>query len=133
MCKEELLKCIRKEEVIFWAGAGFSKYAGYPLGSELKDYIFNNLSKADQVEVGMNLPLDDMAEAFIRFNKGIKQGLFQLLEPAFYKTPVSTTNHDLLSQIPHFRTIITTNYDRMFEQAYGDKSVKIFRDSDVTK
>jgi len=43
MNKEDLFNYIRKEEVVIWAGAGFSKYAGYPLGGELKDLIFNAL------------------------------------------------------------------------------------------
>lgn len=32
MDKQKLFEYIRGEDVVIWAGAGFSKYAGYPLG-----------------------------------------------------------------------------------------------------
>lgn len=37
MEKERIFELIRKEEVLLFAGAGLSRYAGYPSGKELAE------------------------------------------------------------------------------------------------
>ena len=36
-----------------------------------------------------------------------------------------------MALIPHIKTIITTNYDNLFEKNYGDKCVVIRTDADI--
>lgn len=44
MDKHKLFEYIRGEDVVIWAGAGFSRYAGYPLGGQLCDLLYQRLS-----------------------------------------------------------------------------------------
>lgn len=126
MINQRLLELIRKEDVLLFAGAGMSIYSGYPSGLALAKILFNNLSKDEQrdIEYSDNLPrlADDI------FNlKNSKQYLFQTLKMEFSKEPSSTATHDLLAKIPHFKTIITTNYDTLFETT--NKNLEIIRRS----
>ena len=120
MYKDNLFKLIRKEKVVLWAGAGFSLYAGYPSGKQLTEILFENLSEEEKQEVSKDLPLPDLAEKIYRLRLNKKNAIFQVLrDTILYHTPLSTEYHDKLATIPHFKTIITTNYDHLFEKAYG--------------
>ena len=120
MFKDNLFKLIRKEKVVLWAGAGFSLYAGYPSGKQLTEILFENLSEEEKQEVSKDLSLPDLAEKIYRLRLNKKNAIFQVLrDTILYHTPLSTEYHDKLATIPHFKTIITTNYDPLFEKAYG--------------
>lgn len=131
MSKERLFQYIREEKVTIWAGAGFSKYAGYPLAGELRDKIFAKLDPAEQSLVDNRSPLDVLTEEFVRIKHGDKTMLYEILVESFCKAPSSTEQHDLLAGIPHIKDIITTNYDPLFETAYAGRSSVIIRDQDV--
>jgi len=133
MQKEKLFEYIRKEEVIIWAGAGFSKYAGYPSGAQLAEIIYNHLSPTEQQETNSNYPLDYLSEDFVRIKDGSRKALNKILKKTFSKTPESTAYHSQLATIPHFKTIITTNYDALFELAYGDNGNKLFQERDMAR
>jgi len=125
MYKESLFQLIRNEEVVLWAGAGMSMYAGYPSGVALAKQIYFDLPDSQRTYVNENMGLTSLAEEY-RAIKGTRNGLIVLLTKCFHSSPTSIEYHQKLSQIPHFKTIITTNYDRLFETAYGDKAQLIF-------
>lgn len=131
MHKENLFELIRKEEVVIWAGAGLSLYAGYPSGKDLKAIIYNSLTEEEQKIVDINFPLQDLAEEVLRI-RGNRNHLIRLLIKTFVDPePTSTATHDSISIIPHFKTIITTNYDKLFENAYGKNGQVIYSNKQV--
>jgi len=123
MNRERLFELIRKEEVIIWAGAGLSLYAGFPSGKMLVEILYNTLSKLEKREVKKSLLLPDFAEEFCRIKGNDVNPLIQILNDTFINfTPDSIICHDKIASIPHFKTIITTNYDRLFETSYDTKA-----------
>lgn len=131
MYKENLFELIRKEEMIIWAGAGMSLYAGYPSGKRLAEILVENLTSKEKEGIDTNIPLPELAEEFYRLKGNNKNSLLQILNETFLKKSESTYTHDRLSIIPHFRTIITTNYDSLFEDSYGQKAQKIYKTTHI--
>jgi hypothetical protein len=131
MSKENLFELVRKEEVILWAGAGMSIYAGYPSGNELSRILYNDLNEEIREEIDPTLPLMDMAEMYIRSKRGSRNELNQLLTKTFRVKPKATKFHVDLASIPHIKTIITTNYDNLFENAFGENGHSIFKPNQV--
>lgn len=122
MYKENLFELIRNEEVIIWAGAGLSLYAGYPSGQRLGEILVENLSQQERRNINENLPLPDLAEEFFRLKGNNRNALIKILKQTFLdKEPTSTICHQNLANIPHFKTIITTNYDSLIENAFKQK------------
>lgn len=131
MSQEDLFEAIRKEDVVVFAGAGFSRYAGYPVGGRLAQMLVERLTPEQKLKISVGAPLDYLSEEIIRINFGSRDLVNMVLDEAFGAQPVSTSDHDLFASIPHFKTIITTNYDALFENAYDD-SVLVFREQDVS-
>jgi hypothetical protein len=129
----DLFEAVRREDVVIFAGAGFSKYAGYPLGGALAELFYQALTPEEQVKVVRGWPLDYLTEEVVRIRHGSRNLLNKLLDEIYAAPAESTEDHDLLATIPHFRTIITTNYDALFESAYGDTARLIFRDADIAR
>ncbi len=122
MYKDNLFQLIREEEVIIWAGAGLSFYAGFPSGKRLGEILTESLSKAEKELLPTSLMLPDLAEEYYRIKGNNKNSLLKILNKIFLDfTPESTTCHDKIASIPHFKTIITTNYDKMFENSQKQK------------
>jgi NAD-dependent SIR2 family protein deacetylase len=132
MSKESLFKHIRSEDVVLWVGAGFSGYAGYPVGNALRDQIAAVLQPEERKLVDPNLSLADLAEEFVRLKNGSKNELIRLVRTIYSKDPVSTKDHQALAAIPHIKTIITTNYDPLLERVYGERGNLILRESDIS-
>lgn len=131
MYKENLFELIRKEEVIIWAGAGMSLYAGYPSGKKLGEILVENLSAKEKESLDTNLTLPNLAEEFYRLKGNNKNSLIRILNETFKKKAESTDTHEKLSIIPHFKTIITTNYDSLFEDAYKQKAQVIYKTKQI--
>lgn len=132
MSKENLFKLIRSEDVVIWAGSGMSKYAGFPLGDELKKIIFDSLSKSEKEIINYNLSLPDFAEDFFRLKSNNKNTLIKILKKTFIdKEPICLDTHKKLSTISHFKTIITTNYDNLFESTYKNKGQVLYQSKQI--
>jgi hypothetical protein len=131
MYKDSLFQLIRNEDVILWAGAGLSLYAGYPSGKSLRDELCNSLSPSEIQALDTNLNLPDFAEEIYRL-KGTKNPILQILKRIFKnKLPDTIEFHEKLAQIPHIQTIITTNFDDLFEKAYGGKCEILTKSKDI--
>lgn len=129
---QKLFELIRKEKVIIWAGAGLSLYAGYPSGKQLVNFLFDTLSKSEKREISKSITLSDFAETYYRIKEHDMSSIVHVLNKIFIETsPKSTEHHEKLATIPHFKTIITTNYDQLFEIAYGQKGQVAFLSNQI--
>jgi hypothetical protein len=123
-----LCKLIRQEKVIFWVGSGFSSYAGYPKGPELTSLLLADLGEL-LGETPVPRSLNEVADIYISV-KG-RDALIELLKEHYGKTPQRFDIHESLALINRIKYIITTNYDSLFEHAYGDRIVKIAHDDEL--
>ena len=127
----ELINQIRSGNVILWAGSGFSRYAGYPDGKKLAEIIKGNAQEPDSEYFEDKQQLIDVAQEFTEFYGS--ERLIEILKSVFNEEPTSLQYHQLLAQIPQITHIITTNYDMLFEKAYGDKICSVVKDPDIPK
>lgn len=117
---ERLITLIRNKEIILWAGSGLSLYAGYPSGTAFCDIICNAAKSENDKEILLRHKsvLMNIAEEFEQLYS--RDELIGLVSAHFDKPPsVCPHAHYLCTQIPKIDTIITTNYDHLFEYAYG--------------
>lgn len=132
MAKEHLYKLIREESVVLWAGAGLSIDAGYPSGSSLSRILFDDLDTDQRDKISPNLTLPDMAEEYIKFCNGNRNRINRLLIRHFIEAkPSSMSTYNTIANIPHFKNIVTTNYDHLFEKAYKGDSKSVNCDKDL--
>lgn len=127
MSKERIFELIRKEEATFFVGAGMSLYAGYPSGAILAEILYNNLTSDLQKQIDFTSNLPKLAEDIYYLKGGNKNYLIEMLKKEFQKVPTSSETHQLLSKIPQIKTIITTNYDTLFETT--NKNLEVIRKS----
>jgi hypothetical protein len=107
-----LCEDVREGKVVFWVGAGFSSYAGYPSGMEFTKYLQHILGIQENEEQALSV----VSEKFKN-----REELLNVLKSVYGKEPEHDEIHKSLSLLPHIPYIITTNYDMLFERAYGDK------------
>lgn len=125
--KEKVFELIRQEKVTIWIGSGMSKYAGYPDGNQLSSLLYDSLDEEEKNLISKTTALPDLAQEVLDL-KDDRGFLINLLrEHIGEQRPVSTEYHDLIAKIPHFKTIITTNYDTMIENALGDRCQVLFK------
>lgn len=127
---EEVIQKIRRGELILWVGSGFSKFAGYPTGSQLADIIKKKLNHKEKKHLKTKFNLDDVTEEFVQMRS--RKELISILQEVFKKKPTKLTLHETISQIPQIQTIITTNYDKTFELVYGSDVSTFINDKDIS-
>ena len=129
---EELFEKIRSGEVSLWIGSGLSKYAGYPTADELTKVFYTKCLESVGIDESLkNLPLDRITEKYVRICNGSRSSLNKLIKDIFGKAPINTVHHDIISRIPHLNEIITTNYDCLLENSFGNRGTVIRKDIDV--
>jgi len=125
---KQVCEAVRKEEVVFWAGAGFSAYAGYPAGKVFARMLAGELGENPPDE---ELILPNWAE---RYEEAKGRGaLLARIGEVCGKEPSSIEAHRLLSRIKGIPYIVTTNYDRLFEIAFGDAIISIASEQELPK
>lgn len=115
----KLNSCIRKGEVTLFLGSGFSFKAGAPSASDISHYLVDSMEPSDRENLGSNRDLDYISYEF-ELMYGRKK-LLDVLKEAMAFTPMDMSDHESLRKIPHIRSIITTNYDTLIEDTYGDE------------
>ncbi|SDJ85167.1 SIR2 family NAD-dependent protein deacylase [Sediminibacillus albus] len=128
---ENLLEKMKANEVILWTGAGFSLYAGMPSVKEIKEELLTLCNREERSNLKQIINLPEVFEEFIRLRNGSREEITEVLKKLIDKEPASILYHKLLSEIPQIDTIITTNYDRLFEIAYRDEIGAITDDSNL--
>jgi len=121
---DQVCELIRQEKVILWVGSGFSRYAGYPIGSELSALLRVALG-----EGVCSVPLQKAADRYVEVEG--RESLIDLLKECYGKEPERIEAHEALARINRVKYVITTNYDPLFEHAYGDGIVTIAHDEEL--
>lgn len=121
-------KAIRNGGAVIWAGAGLSAYAGYPVGTAFARILADEIGEFQSTET---LILPDVAERY-EVVKG-RDALLDKISEVFGKEPTSVETHRKLSLIKRIPFIVTTNYDRLFETAYGDGIISIVSEQELSK
>ncbi len=125
-----LIEKIRNRDVILWVGSGFSIVAGYPSAKQLGDIIKQNV-ESEKLKFFENKELDGIAEEYTQIYS--REKLERILIDSFSAEPTNIEYHKMIAKIPQIETIITTNYDKLFEKAYAEDLVKIVSDIDIAK
>ena len=114
---KKVIDLIRKEDVTLFVGSGCSIGSKAPSAKELSGKIWTLLDAEFQDE-DTKTSLQDVAECLVVQEGNDRTKLNGVLKDSF-SSLIPSSFHKLLIQIPHFHTIITTNYDSLIEAAYG--------------
>src|SRR5690606_9039395 len=95
----------------------------YPSGAKLAEILYNGLTEDFKNELDFTYDLPKLSEEIYNLKGGDKNYLIEVLKREIQKSPTSTNTHDLLAKIPQFKTIITTNYDSLFESTNNNIEV----------
>ncbi|WP_142830075.1 SIR2 family NAD-dependent protein deacylase [Planococcus soli] len=123
MTIERIIEKIRNNDVVLLIGSGFSLYAGMPSIEDIKKEILSKCNEVERIELEETHSFPQFFEAFVGMRNGSKNELFATLQNLIDINPDSLKYHKLISEIPQIETIITTNYDRLFEMAYGNRNI----------
>lgn len=126
----ELIEQIRKERVILFLGSGFSFDAGAPHSSDICKELMSQMTEDEKETLNGN-QLDYISNAFELMRS--RDALIQVLKETFIFVPGNLYNQVALTKIPHFHTIITTNYDTLIEDAYGTDCIVVRTAQDCVK
>ena len=113
---ERLIKYTRKEDVALFIGSGFSFKAGAPHVCDIIEEILKEGGETFASE-NQGKKLRDVSESFVEYCDG-RNDLITLLGKLFSFEIKDTSDQETLRKIPHFKTIFTTNYDTLLENAY---------------
>lgn len=125
---ELLLNLLRNGEIVLWAGSGLSFYAGYPTSDDIVNEILSRVSE-EQRTFFKDQSLKEVAEEYEKLFGRVK--LNEILTELFRIEPKAMTYHEKLRLIPQLKTIITTNYDTLFERIYKESSNVIVTNEDL--
>ena len=112
--KERIFELISKEEVVLFAGAGLSLYAGYPSGNGLRKIFYDTLNQKEKEIINEHQQLSTLTQNLFDLHNS-RNSTISILRDVFLAKPKSNEIHRRISEIPHFKTIITTNYDNLIE------------------
>lgn len=113
---ERLIKYIRKEDVAIFIGSGFSFKAGAPHVCDIIEAILKEGGDGFASD-NKDKSLRDVSDSFVEFCDS-RNDLISLLGKVFNFEVKDTSDQELLRKIPHLKTIFTTNYDTLIENAY---------------
>ena len=110
---ERILEMALKGKLILWAGAGLSMEAGYPSGGQLAELLWQRLPEVERND--LQIDLLKVSDFFVHRNDKGRDELIVLLKEIFKKKDQKSESHDVIRKMEFFNTIITTNYDELFE------------------
>jgi hypothetical protein len=115
---EKLFQHICTGKVVPFLGSGFSFKAGGPSVAQIISAIIKEAGEGFEDEIPENeRTLRNVSERFVS-QCNSRNELITLLRDIFNFEPKDTTNQQLLTKIPQFKCIFTTNYDTLIEDAY---------------
>ncbi|MCS3732250.1 SIR2 family protein [Mucilaginibacter dorajii] len=125
----EVFDLIRKEPVCLFIGSGFSLYTGMPSAHRLIGLLHDSLSLQHQKKITKSDDLRKYTQDFQTLFGRAK--LIKILQEHFDVKPEDTHIHDLFGKIAYFRSVITTNYDRLIEDGFGERATVIVNNQQV--
>ncbi len=111
-----IIDFIRREDVTLFVGSGCSTASKAPSTKDLTERIWSLLDP-DYQDNDIKSSLQEVAENLVVQEGNDRTKLNKVLVDSFACLTPSLF-HQLILQIPHFHTIITTNYDSLIETAY---------------
>lgn len=124
---EKILELAMKDKLVLWAGAGLSMEAGYPTGWELTEKLWYRLSEEEKKFVPKELL--KVSDHFVNRKKNGRDELILVLKEIFNIEPQKSESHEIIKKVAFFKTILTTNYDELFENYIpGIQVIKNTRD-----
>lgn len=126
---ENLYELIRREPVCLFIGSGFSLYSGMPSAKRLIDILLDDLTPKQRIKIGQPTELRKFTDDYETLFGRLK--LIRILQKHFDIIPTDQSLHDLLAKIPYFKSVITTNYDRLIENSMGCNVAVLVKDTDV--
>jgi hypothetical protein len=121
---DRILNLIRDYKIVLWAGSGLSLYAGYPSAKMFSQAIIENADTSEHRNILARYEnsLMDITNEFVQLYS--RERLIELVKTKFDVAPqCEPSTHLKISKIPQIKTIITTNYDHLFEIAYANNSI----------
>lgn len=112
-----LIENIRRENVVVFIGSGFSLKAGAPSGNKIVETLKEKLSK-EEIDSFSGNQLDYVSNEFQQMRN--RDELLDIVKTMMNFAPLNLDDQNALATIPHFHEIITTNYDTLLEDVYGD-------------
>lgn len=123
----EVIEFVRREQVTLFIGSGFSLKAGAPTASHISEEIKSNMTDKEK-ETLIGDQLDYVAEEFQEMHD--RKKLIEIVKNVLGFKQKDISDHIKLKSIPHFRNIITTNYDSLLEDIYGQSDAYVVRCAD---
>ncbi|MCX2803321.1 SIR2 family protein [Microbulbifer thermotolerans] len=134
---ERLLQAHEEGRVVFFCGAGISYPAGLPGFKGLVEQLYEELSvtsdaleqaaiKAGQYDTAIGL----LEQRIVGRREKVRRALARILTPDLTARNATTTHEALLTLATcrnGHRRIVTTNFDRLFEEVIAAKSLTIKR------
>lgn len=113
---DRLIKYTSREQVTLFIGSGFSLKAGGPRVCDVINKILEEGGEEFLFSI-TDKSLKNVAQKFVDYN-GSRNDLIALLGNVFDFIATNLSDHVLMSKIPHFHKIFTTNYDTLIEDIY---------------
>lgn len=132
----QVLESIRRGQVVLFLGSGFSLKAGAPSSRKLVEAIKSKMTDAELMDEWGEIRGEEKGEVSLSKVSGVYERLYDrerllaIVEDAMHFKTDNLEDHRNLTLIPHFQTIITTNYDTLLEDTYGDECYVIRTASD---
>lgn len=132
----QVLESIRRGQVVLFLGSGFSLKAGAPSSRKLVEAIKSKMTDAELMDEWGEIRGEEKGEVSLSKVSGVYERLYDrerllaIVEDAMHFKTDNLEDHRNLTLIPHFHTIITTNYDTLLEDTYGDECYVIRTASD---
>lgn len=111
-----IIDLIRREDVTLFVGSGCSIAAKAPSAKDLTDKLWA-LLEPDYQDNDIRSSLQEVSENLVVQEGKDRTKQNKVLVDSFMSLTPSSF-HQLLLRVPHFHTIITTNYDSLIETAY---------------
>src|SRR5690606_33967546 len=144
----ELFALILDGDVSLWVGAGLSMNAGFPSGNGLRDRFWESLNWKEkqlifpevditnekQDERISRINLQELTEKIVDIDDLRRDRRNRILKSVFGGRTPQSVIHNNLGKLTYFKTIITTNYDRLLEKHFEKEKISVIRESrDLTK
>lgn len=111
---DDYLRAIEDGDAALFIGAGLSRPSGFVDWGELMAEVAEDL----ELDVALESDLVAVAQYHVN-NHGGRSRLNRLIIDEFTKGAQPSETHDLIATLP-IRTVWTTNYDRLIEQAFSE-------------